>query len=850
MSIFTFNPTDRVFMATVIEVLADAGGAVVLPNGSPVNDQNALIVATLPYNDAALGAAVYPMYSAGSTVLCCKPSGKCSDIVYIVGSINIALDPRIDGFLSHKLYNVEDIAQADKMFSADWALLEKLCPNRKHTWLRDRSHGVSGDAIAGDLDILDKTGYNGLHIGRLMSQLKGSALSFVDISLTDNAIRLVGDSVAQHTLLHETMIADSYKVSNTAISSSEAFGVRSGGCVRETDKGLQLVEDTAIPLYRIQHMEGAVVDGVEDNILGFSKDADVSRHDADNEPPVLAKRRQALSGELTDASAYGILSVKSPFISAAMQLGYGKKPAEGGDNAVFDDLREPFSEASPQAGESTPVDVDRKVTDAALNKLIDTLLAGDYKDALLKIMASRGFSISSKDASVLPKAASDKTIGGVCDGSEYPLPDTITLKDPVTGAEKTYFASMSFISQEPDGSICLCDGYGSEIRMSRGNIYISPALDCFIRPGRDMSVMAARHQSYNSQETCSINTAEAMFIRAEKDMKIGGATGGDGIVILESGNTAVSKDKGLVIRSLSDASFTVSSGMYIGRNRHVLTNDTTLDANATAGTIVIDAGAKGALYTKGSSMTMDTGVFVACANNATWQDGGTGCAIIMTPTYMYLNTPSVVVPGNLTLARPGTHDYVYVERGGKSVHVDTGAQGSNFGIQADGDLFITGNMKINGQGIFTSGVYSTTVCGIGEYRNIEKAPKESRADIEKKRLFEYPDGVVVKPADTLKGIAGSAYQNYYVTENAFKFPYTYNVNCPIMPGMVWQENSKQQGNIMGDAWNEPYIRDTACYPGIDVWSRQVISTRGYHTNTPVQDGYRTNTRHIRTEAMS
>ena len=129
--------------------------------------------------------------------------------------------------------------------------------------------------------------------------------------------------------------------------------------------------------------------------------------------------------------------------------------------------------------------------DAALNRLIDGLLEGDYREAVLKAMARHGLSVTRREGAVLQADLP----GGPVDGEAYPPPESVELTDRVTGKVTRYYATSSFITQEPDGSICLCDGYGSEIRMSRGAIHISPALDLHLRPGRDLSAMAGRHQS-------------------------------------------------------------------------------------------------------------------------------------------------------------------------------------------------------------------------------------------------------------------------------------------------------------------------------------------------------------------
>ena len=54
------------------------------------------------------------------------------------------------------------------------------------------------------------------------------------------------------------------------------------------------------------------------------------------------------------------------------------------------------------------------------------------------------------------------------------LPPYIEVTDATTGNIVRYYNSASILSMEPDGSIVISDGYGSEIRMSGGNIYISP----------------------------------------------------------------------------------------------------------------------------------------------------------------------------------------------------------------------------------------------------------------------------------------------------------------------------------------------------------------------------------------
>lgn len=68
------------------------------------------------------------------------------------------------------------------------------------------------DALPGDYDIVDARGRNGLHIGRLVTQLKGGPLSFIDLSELTNTIRVVADKYQQHTLTGIQYATANYRV--------------------------------------------------------------------------------------------------------------------------------------------------------------------------------------------------------------------------------------------------------------------------------------------------------------------------------------------------------------------------------------------------------------------------------------------------------------------------------------------------------------------------------------------------------------------------------------------------------------------------------------------------------------
>ena len=115
-------------------------------------------------------------------------------------------------------------------------------------------------------------------------------------------------------------------------------------------------------------------------------------------------------------------------------------------------LREPYeagddSEETTEEEDATP---EEKVDDAALNKLIETLLSEDYRALLKEKLAAKGLKLSTIDSSIYGKMEEPDEISGITTEAAYPLPKTLTLVDPATGNEQLYYASASFISQESD----------------------------------------------------------------------------------------------------------------------------------------------------------------------------------------------------------------------------------------------------------------------------------------------------------------------------------------------------------------------------------------------------------------
>lgn len=820
--------TGTIFIATIIAALPELGVAIITTaDGS--TDIKHLLIAHLPLNDANTGVVTQSNYVDGTAVICLQDSTVPTK-AYIIAPANFAIGDKSDTLYGRALYNTEDYTEADS--KAFIGALEQLLDTSLSIDFQNYAHGIDINALPGDNDQIDMQGNSGLHIGRFISQLRGSPIAFIDISNVLHAIRMVANKIEQHLPLSYALKDKYLEVHNLAINDSEAFGLSDGLAVKIVDGVPTFEDDNAIPLYRLQTVEGAAADGKEELVVSFPVDEKV--HYSTTEPPILAKKRIALDGALYDATANSITSIKSPAIRGIHQVNYDVE----GDAAEQTDILKAYKYTEQQTASFPPApDLESEISDAALNKLIDKLFTGDYLDRLTRKMATLGLKVSSETATLAAyidkngEQPKDTFKPGPTDNQQFGLPRFITLTDPTTGKVSTYFNTTSFISQESDGSILICDGYGSEIRMSRGNIYISPALDLFFRPGRDLSAMVPRHQSYNAQATTTINASGSLYIRSVGDLKIAGATGGDGIVSLECDASEVSNSSGLLLRSTAGATLT-GHDVYIGINSGIGTTDSRVDNPQTPGTIIIDACSRGKISMRSMEQIVDSESICMLAKDS---------ALAIEPTAIYLFTRTVSTSATLEIVSEKTPTKITVLRDGEQVEITT-INSSNPSLVVEGSLLVGANFVCNMSGKFcrsliANGIGSTSpYCGVVSYQY-----GDPFAQTEIVKHTPIPS-LGINTAASVEALADAIYQDSYVSTNSFTFPADYDVPPTIqVPGMVWQAQTDTNGGIWKEiSMTSPDGTVTMCYPGILVWNAATISKPGYDS-TSLNTGYITNT---------
>lgn len=120
-----------------------------------------------------------------------------------------------------------------------------------------------------------------------------------------------------------------------------------------------------------------------------------------------------------------------------------------------------------------------------------------------------------------------------------PTSDDI-MYDHRTGGTATVFRNTAYFSITDEGGVCIGDGWGSEIRMAGGCIFLQCPGDVFLAPGRNQITWAGRdicHRAYNAVDITANNND--VRLKAEDNLvMLAGNGGGPFGIFMETRGTA------------------------------------------------------------------------------------------------------------------------------------------------------------------------------------------------------------------------------------------------------------------------------------------------------------------------
>ena len=707
-------------------------------------------------------------------------------IVGIASSDNVYMDQTVD------------ISEEDKKKYPVWSTLKYVFDRLKGMFpLRrmdiSKTYIDHNDSLPGEVHITTKPDV-GIHALKHIIQIKCGRRNMVELDSVLNRIRIVTEKIEYIGPLR---------------NSQDLSGV--GSLLKYEQEALTPIEGSAYgdkadyALYRNRKVSGDIT-------MGWSEAVSVPSIDTHTTNDVFRKKIN-YDGQLELTSAKGFTFKKSLDVVSVLPI------TEDHDTLDKTPELNPLALAALQDSRKNRNDKDI-IFDRTINlkdaRTYDRSFEFVHTESNTDAWATTD-STRSPEVSKAVTEANARKLQPIGTNQYYDLPEVVELTDPHTGVRYTYYKADSGILYEPDGSLVFYDGYGSEIRMTRGNIIISPAADLILRPGRDTHVMSGRHTAVVSQKDVTIHSSLSdVYIKAQKDLKIISGLDSNGVFHVENRGT------GMNLRANNNVAIT-GKDVFIGNTPNRAPDN--LDGYVEGeGTVTIGSGNQTNIV--GSTIATKCDEFIAIA--------GSGSA----NSFMVLNQDTAIIHSDTVCLSGGLHIGYFV--GSTNVTI----RGETFTLSSAYTSQIVFNVPVYTKaGLLCdyiqadNGAFRLLVANNadGESGMMPRTPVDS---------VEWPSFAITDPALIPMGnsaIPSDVDRNIFVYGNTFKYPSSADIGINtqyIIPGMLWQTIAST-----GMVWEEtpiPGLRDkdakTMVYPGIEAWDKATVTVSGYKT-TKINGGY-------------
>ncbi len=406
--------------------------------------------------------------------------------------------------------------------------------------------------------------------------------------------------------------------------------------------------------------------------------------------------------------------------------------------------------------------------------------------------------------------------------------------DARPGHSCRYYRSRSCFKLLDDGSVLIEDGYGSQIHMTGGSVFVSCPGDIWQKPGRSAVTWApfdVIHRAGNSFDASA--ALGDLRLKAERNLHVLAGNSGVGGLLLESrasgSQTAADFDQsgqrvvghGITLKAAQSTIHAFGQNIHIGRNQNA------------AGRFVLDAGRLGTLFLRGQTIQSR-----------------------VTSLYSVL-IASDTAPGRqaLGITQQGAVISAPLQIGG-TVIIAPASQG------AQANLVVGGNLVCHRQGVFGGNVLSNEgfagrggpfVAELDRDVDISPAPEDLAEDITNQvtqidDLTQTQNDLAVSSQDTSPG------NDVFQRRVGFSFRDTVldlklSSDSFVIFESRWQQMYRKAGGAL-TIWNEPVVKspagsDTRPHPGQQGWE----TFNSYRTVQDTQnfDGQRAKARSAMTQ---
>jgi hypothetical protein len=149
------------------------------------------------------------------------------------------------------------------------------------------------------------------------------------------------------------------------------------------------------------------------------------------------------------------------------------------------------------------------------------------------------------------------------DDVSYSIDDLLSVvAELYPGRRIRIYKNHSMFLMADDGGVTIGDGFGAEIRMSRGNVTIAAAGDITMQPGRDLVEWVPRNRiSKVRQRVEIVSSNDSISIKSEKNLQMLSGNGGTGSTVIE--NRANNTDLSQIAVSALEQGRAIGSGVHI-----------------------------------------------------------------------------------------------------------------------------------------------------------------------------------------------------------------------------------------------------------------------------------------------
>jgi len=627
-------------------------------------------------NISLIGAKDMTTYEIGSRVLVAidsKATGEQSvlDVGLILGSAKMIANAPEDSLydvLNNVLINAKPYISTEQDIT-----LEPTTSEMK----ADYSYNKAVDVLPGEFAKLNSL-QGGIFFNEFMTYLGSNDRAKIESFTFDNTLRITADTLQYRQLTKESW---SYTDQGKSISVAQIGRdiKESAGILKKSDDVLYPKnEDNPQPFMDIakqgfmnnQVLEGSLVEGKVAQHLIPPKKTDKGLYNSEEKAPAVLSVVEGELGEYSITAAKSVVIEKNVIIPAVHLLlnavcDRQKDLEDLEDIEEIPDIKDCFG----KLGIERYYDKELANKFKELRRRAKDWSIPETRDAIIEALSSAGIEYEELELDTIGNRA------------EYPKPNPLKVEsETLNGRDiKKLVALSSALKLHEDGSTSFYGGYGEEIKMSRGNVYITCPGDVYQLPGRSNIHISGNHSIIKGKGNIELEGKNIDVLGANDVQIVAAALDDEG------------RHRGsLLLENLADGSISydeeeygISNGGIFIKSKQLVTMSETLDLNSPEGKGVLNINQK---QINSVSKTLD----VSLVDNGLFKltvagSGNKGSGMYMGANSFEILSKNYNIGANSFFIKSSSGSHTVMQRDGESKSVTCGGSGS-LSVRLDGNV--------------------------------------------------------------------------------------------------------------------------------------------------------------------